>query len=245
MGRGVGGKFKSTALVTCQYLSHKGNKYLNTNMGKQIIKMDYGLIGVLDSSIIMHFHCGLPHWTACIFDNSYVKVCLDRTSSSLQDPESPIPSCVSLQNPVYKQKNGTKRPSSEFLVATVASSPQVASCPSVPLKRSAFDYTWAQSRSRHHHPSPTTYKVSLLSLVGMASPASISGSGEPIRALRCPNKAALILFQFILLHRQKNLLLRGEDRKPTNVNESYLALCYVLFSQDFVIKWYNFGGLIN
>lgn len=91
MGRGVGGKSKSTALVTCQYLSHKGNKYLNTDMGKQIIKMDYGLIEVLDSSIIMHFLCGLAHWTACIFDNSCVKVCLDGTSSSLQDPESPIP----------------------------------------------------------------------------------------------------------------------------------------------------------
>lgn len=71
-------------------------------MGKQIIEMDYGLIGVLDSSIIMYFHCGLARvkkipadQTACIFDKSCVKVCLDGTSSALHDPESPIPVSLS------------------------------------------------------------------------------------------------------------------------------------------------------
>lgn len=154
----------NSAFVTCQHLWHKGNKYLNTDMGKQIIKTDYGLIGVLDSSLIMHFHCGLARVkkNTCPLDCMHlwqfcVKVCLDGTSSSLHDPESPIP--VYLFKTQSPNREMAPKGPAEFLVATVASSPEVASCPSVPLKRSAFGYTWAQTQVAVDTSSPLAYNL--------------------------------------------------------------------------------------
>lgn len=60
MGIGVDGKCRiNSDLVTCEHLWHKGNKYLNTDVGKQIIKMGLWVSRGLDSSINVDFHCGL------------------------------------------------------------------------------------------------------------------------------------------------------------------------------------------
>lgn len=106
------------------------------------------------------------------------------TSSPLHDPESSIPITPNTLPPythrISEQREGTKKPSSSFLVAIAATSPEVASHPSLYINTQLLTIFmhkpclgWA-----YHYTSTTTYIISLLQFRWAASLALISGTGE-------------------------------------------------------------------